>query len=1269
MASAGTVQVRFWSQGEPVLVDRDVPTGMSPAEAAIRALVAGPTQLETDRGISSRIPPGVSINSLVISDDSAEVDLSKEVLAWLDEAGLEAVFNQFRMTLGDFPSILAIRLTSGGKPLSSYLSPAPDVSSVVQAPAPIVGAVGLSGRKIAVGPSHGRYWVGFWAWQRSDPCGFGEAVLEDTNSVRLVQFLKQYLTQDGATFICPRQLDESDCCNSDTGMPWWKMCASTWLHHAGAPGSVWASSSGNYGADTATDRSSDDIRARPLWADYNGADIYISHHTNAGGGGTANGTETFRDTLMQYPAHVANSLSLATQVQNNIMDAIRTTYDGESEWANRGVKDSAGGFGEIRIPNRPAILIELAFHDNCARDASYLTDDFFRSVSQWGIYKGVCAYFGNTPTWDKYSCEYVSDNIPTTMTPGQSYNVSVTYRNRGVCWLSTRNFRLGAVGDNNPFGAFTRVNLSGTIRPGDTYTFNFTLTAPAQGGTFTAAWRMVRDGYAWFGPTVSKTVDCGPNTDFTPPTVPQNVHSTGSTSSSITLAWDASTDNYAVVGYRVYRNGVQIGAPFNTTYTDMGLNYSTSYTYQVDAYDVVPNYSAKSTPVVLSTPAPPFYTWNRSTSNGDCYLRSGSPDTAGPNSAIQVGWSSTPTVAVRRGLVRWDMTGAPDQAAIVNASNSVRVKLYCYTRSVNTATDIYLNRVNADWTESGATWNNMSSAYDQLYATTSVTIVGDYTWSWNGSTLGLPPQNRGVIVRNQNETSANPKIFNDRENYGAVGVYPRLEVDYYDIVPPVNCSININSGAVYTTSTSVTLTLSATDFPSGMSQMQFSNDGTNYSAPEAYATTKSGYVLPSGDGLKTVYVKYKDISGNWSAPVSDTITLDTAPPTGTISISGGAAYASSSPVTLTLSSTDSAQMRFNNENGAWSGWETYNTSKSWPLSNGDGAKTVYAQYKDAAGNVSTGTISAGIILDTTGPSVTAVTDEGIYTPSTTELEAVISAGDAESGISAYQYAIGTTAGGNDIADWAASATANITKTGLTLSAGSTYYFSAKAQNGAGTWSADPVSSDGIKVVADTGAIAAAKALTNASEVALLDKAVTANFGDHLYIQEPGDGFSGIRVDKGGFAQGSFVSVAGLINLLNGERIIQDATVKAGTAGVMPRAPMLLNRDIGGGSLTDYTPGIPGRGGVNNIGLLVTVMGRLTKTESGYWFVDDGSSVLYDAAIVGIPVDVSLLSAGKKAELATADYVIATGICRIGTVNSLPAPVVKLRGDVDIIYYR
>lgn len=97
-----------------------------------------------------------------------------------------------------------------------------------------------------------------------------------------------------------------------------------------------------------------------------------------------------------------------------------------------------------------------------------------------------------------------------------------------------------------------------------------------------------------------------------------------------------------------------------------------------------------------------------------------------------------------------------------------------------------------------------------------------------------------------------------------------------DGTPPTG-TISISNGATYAVSQSVTLNLSASD-ASGVSQMSFSNDNINWSTAEAYATTKS-WTLSSGDGTKTVYVKYRDTAGNWNlTPFSDTIILDTVYP-------------------------------------------------------------------------------------------------------------------------------------------------------------------------------------------------------------------------------------------------------------------------------------------------------------------------------------------------------------------------------------------------------
>jgi len=98
-----------------------------------------------------------------------------------------------------------------------------------------------------------------------------------------------------------------------------------------------------------------------------------------------------------------------------------------------------------------------------------------------------------------------------------------------------------------------------------------------------------------------------------------------------------------------------------------------------------------------------------------------------------------------------------------------------------------------------------------------------------------------------------------------------------DTTPPTG-TIVIAGGATYTNALQVVLTLSASDTGgSGVSQMQFSYDGVTFGAAIAYNTTTL-YTLPSGDGLKFVYVRYVDGAGNVSLVYSDGITLDTTPP-------------------------------------------------------------------------------------------------------------------------------------------------------------------------------------------------------------------------------------------------------------------------------------------------------------------------------------------------------------------------------------------------------
>jgi chitodextrinase len=71
---------------------------------------------------------------------------------------------------------------------------------------------------------------------------------------------------------------------------------------------------------------------------------------------------------------------------------------------------------------------------------------------------------------------------------------------------------------------------------------------------------------------------------------------------TVNLTWNASTDNIAVAGYNVYRNGVKIGTSTTTSYTDTTANSTTQYDYTVSAFDAAGNESGKS---IAATVKPP----------------------------------------------------------------------------------------------------------------------------------------------------------------------------------------------------------------------------------------------------------------------------------------------------------------------------------------------------------------------------------------------------------------------------------------------------------------------------------------------------------------------------------------------------------------------------------------------------------------------------------------------------------------------------------------
>lgn len=153
--------------------------------------------------------------------------------------------------------------------------------------------------------------------------------------------------------------------------------------------------------------------------------------------------------------------------------------------------------------------------------------------------------------------------------------------------------------------------------------------------------------------------------------------------------------------------------------------------------------------------------------------------------------------------------------------------------------------------------------------------------------------------------------------------------------------------------------------------MSFSNDEITWSTWQAYSTSAS-WSLSTGDGLKIIYARVRDINDNISSTASDTIFLDTTVDTDfAFTINDGLLYTNQTAVTLTISAKPgTAQMQVSNDGGfAGAIWESYASQKAWTITQYGSyviPRVVYVRYQDIDGNTSS-TYQDDIVLDMTPP--------------------------------------------------------------------------------------------------------------------------------------------------------------------------------------------------------------------------------------------------------------------------------------------------------------
>lgn len=164
------------------------------------------------------------------------------------------------------------------------------------------------------------------------------------------------------------------------------------------------------------------------------------------------------------------------------------------------------------------------------------------------------------------------------------------------------------------------------------------------------------------------------------------------------------------------------------------------------------------------------------------------------------------------------------------------------------------------------------------------------------------------------------------------------------------------------------LGLSATDVNATVADAGSGVDQTgvevlvNSSPAQIEFTEASGAVAATGtgawkEGTNSLTLRVADRVGNAAAPLVWSVSLDSTPPTGSVTINGGSAMTTSGYVTLTLAASDAVsgidRVLISNEELTGYVEEPFAAQRElWKLHLVRGTQTVYVKFKDKAGNVS-----------------------------------------------------------------------------------------------------------------------------------------------------------------------------------------------------------------------------------------------------------------------------------------------------------------------------
>ncbi|MCG2417615.1 M4 family metallopeptidase [Aequorivita sp. F47161] len=205
--------------------------------------------------------------------------------------------------------------------------------------------------------------------------------------------------------------------------------------------------------------------------------------------------------------------------------------------------------------------------------------------------------------------QFYSDftSISTSLNEGSSYTITVTPTWTGSTWNEGYAVWIDYNGDGD-FGDAGELVWSKAASKNTPNSGTFTVPSGTVDGETRMRVSMKYNGI----PTSCETFSYGEVEDYTinlggggadtqAPSAPSSLAASNVTQTTLTLSWNASTDNVGVTGYDVFEGSSNLGSVSGTSANITGLSPSTAYSFKVRAHDAAGNNSGFSNTVNVTT--------------------------------------------------------------------------------------------------------------------------------------------------------------------------------------------------------------------------------------------------------------------------------------------------------------------------------------------------------------------------------------------------------------------------------------------------------------------------------------------------------------------------------------------------------------------------------------------------------------------------------------------------------------------------------------------